>query len=156
VGGSDTAWASGGSAAFRRSIWSELDSMDKLFNPFYWEDIDLSYRARKMGWDIIFEPKSIVNHYHEEGKIKSEFTPDDVKRIAYRNQFIFIWKNLTDLSIMIDHVFWTPVRLCQSLFRGDFIHIQGFFLALGMLPSALKKRQALKAKWKRSDKDLAL
>ncbi|MCX6724479.1 MAG: glycosyltransferase, partial [Candidatus Shapirobacteria bacterium] len=31
-------WASGGSGAFRKSIWLELGGMDEIFAPFYWED----------------------------------------------------------------------------------------------------------------------
>lgn len=133
VDGIDTAWVSGGSGAFRRSMWNTLGGMDTLFNPFYWEDIDLSYRARKAGWKTLFESKSIVNHYHEEGKIKREFTPEEVKRIVYRNQFIFIWKNSTDGSLMLEHAVWTPVRLLQAIIRKDFLMIQGYVWALSKI-----------------------
>ena len=133
VDGTDTAWVSGGSGAFRRSMWKKLGGMDTLYNPFYWEDIDLSYRARKAGWKTLFESKSVVNHYHEEGKIKREYTPEDVKRIVYRNQFIFIWKNSTDLPLMIEHAVWAPVRLLQAFLRKDFLMIQGYILALGKI-----------------------
>lgn len=127
---SDTAWVSGGSGAFRRLMWEKLDGMDTLYNPFYWEDIDLSYRARKCGWKARFAQKSVVHHYHEEGKIKREFTPDEVKRIVYRNQFTFIWKNATDTKILLMNVLWTPVRLVQALFRGDILMIEGYCLAV--------------------------
>lgn len=156
VNRTDTAWVSGGSAAFRRSMWLELGGMDRLFNPFYWEDIDLSYRARKRGWKTIFEPKSIIHHYHAEGKIKSEFSPMDVKRISYRNQYIFIWKNLTDPSILLTHIFWAPIRLIQSLMNGDMVHIQGFMLALGKIREILYKRSLSKKLRQRSDRDLVV
>jgi GT2 family glycosyltransferase len=136
-----TAWVSGGSGAFRRSMWKELGGMDTLYNPFYWEDIDLSYRARKAGWKTLFEPKSIVHHYHEQGKIKQEFTPTDVKRIAYRNQFIFIWKNVTSTDILFEHILWTPLRLLQAILNGDVFMLQGFILALGKFPAIIDHRQ---------------
>jgi GT2 family glycosyltransferase len=41
--GSTTLWVSGGSGAFRKSIWDKLGGLDSLYDPFYWEDIDLSY-----------------------------------------------------------------------------------------------------------------
>ncbi len=130
VGRVSTAWVSGGSGAFRKSMWKKLGGMDMLYNPFYWEDIDLSYRARKAGWKTLFEPKSIVHHFHEEGKIKREFTSKEVKRIVYRNQYIFIWKNVTDVNILAAHMLWTPVRIMQTILSGDSLMVQGYFLAL--------------------------
>ncbi len=148
-----TAWVSGGSGAFRRSMWKELGGMDTLYNPFYWEDIDISYRARKAGWKTIFESKSIVHHYHEEGKIKREFAPSDVKRITYRNQFIFIWKNVTDTGILLTHLVWTPVRILQALARGDSLMAEGCFLAIVKLPVILSHRRTQRRLYKVSDRD---
>lgn len=126
-------WASGGSSAFRKSIWDKLGGLDNLFNPFYWEDIDLCYRAWKSGYKIIFEPKSIVVHEHEEGAIKTKFKPAHVQKIAYRNQYFFIWKNITDGPLLLSHVLWMPYHLVKALLRKDLVFIQGFFLALSQM-----------------------
>lgn len=150
-----TAWVSGGSGAFRKSMWDTLGGMDTIYNPFYWEDIDLSYRARKAGWKTLFESRSIVHHYHEEGKIKREFTSEEVKRIVYRNQFIFIWKNLTDFDLIVYHVLITPVRLLRALFQGDCLMIRGFCNALGRLPAVMYYRTHHRA-FLKSDKTLAI
>ncbi len=150
----DTAWVSGGSGAFRRTMWNMLGGMDALFSPFYWEDIDLSYRARKAGWKIVFEPKSVVGHYHESGVIKSKYTSRDVLRISYRNQFTFIWKNLSDFSIFASHMFWTPIRLLQALLRGDLAFIQGYMSAILRYPLIVIKRQTQSKLWNMSDRIL--
>ncbi len=147
----DTAWVSGGSGAFRKSMWNILGGMDTLYNPFYWEDIDLSYRARKAGWKTVFEARSVVHHWHEEGKIKREFTPADVKRIVYRNQFIFIWKNVTDLRIIFAHAFWTPIRLMQAIVRGDVLMIQGYLAALMRIPAIFNRRKKQKRLYRLTD-----
>lgn len=126
----DTAWVSGGSSAYRRSVWNEIGGMDTAYNPFYWEDIDLSFRIRKAGYNIVFEGKSIVHHYHEEGKIKTEYTPNDVKTITYRNQFLFHWKHIPTIRIWLEHIVWTPIRLVQAIFQRDWPMLQGFLLAL--------------------------
>lgn len=140
VNKTDTAWVSGGSGAFRRSIWNKLGGMDTLYSPFYWEDIDLSYRATRTGYKLIFEPKSVIGHYHEQGKIKSEFSSEDVKRIAYRNQFIFIWKNISDPKEIVWHIILTPVRLLRALRNRDVLMIQGYTLALMRLPQIIVTR----------------
>lgn len=124
-----TAWVSGGSSAFRKSIWEKLGGMDRIYDPFYWEDIDLSYRALKAGYRILFEPKSVVVHEHEIGAIKREYSAIRVKIIAYRNQFLFIWKNLSGLNMVLAHAIWTPVRLLQALLRGDVSMLIGYIWA---------------------------
>jgi len=141
VNRTDTAWVSGGSGAFRKSMWDTLGGMDTIYNPFYWEDIDLSYRGRKAGWKILFEPKSVVHHYHEEGKIKSEFSQDDVKRIVYRNQFIFIWKNLTDKTQYLLHLVYTPLQLIQAFLRKDNGMFTGYWLALQQLIILMRRKK---------------
>jgi GT2 family glycosyltransferase len=89
-----TAWASGGSAVFRKSIWEKLGGFDPLYHPFYWEDFDLGYRAWKAGYKIIWEPKAVVEHRHEStiSKLDRQY----VEMIKERNQLLFIWKNISD------------------------------------------------------------
>ncbi len=97
-----TFWASGGSAVFKRNIWMQLKGMDeKVLSPFYWEDIDLSYRAQKRGYKILWDPRANVIHEHESTmkKLNQKY----VQRIRERNQLLFIWKNLTSDSLIKKH-----------------------------------------------------
>jgi GT2 family glycosyltransferase len=151
-----TAWVSGGSGAFRKAVWHRIGGMDTLYNPFYWEDIDLSYTAWKIGYRILFEPKSIVGHFHEQGTIKTSFSKQDVKRIVYRNQFLFIWKNLSDPFLWLSHIAWTPVRLLQAVLRLDGLMIGGYIDAVRMVPRAWSSRARVSLLWKRSDKELSV
>jgi len=137
---SSTAWVAGGSGAFRKSIWVKLGGIDTMYDPFYWEDIDLSYRARKAGYRILFEPTSVVVHEHEIGAIKREYSAIRVKIIAYRNQFLFIWKNLSDPNILLGHAIWTPIRLLQAVFRGDIAMLVGYIWALFRIHLVISSR----------------
>lgn len=130
----NTLWVNGGSGAFRKSIWKKLGGFNELYNPFYWEDIDLSYRALKCGYEIVFEPKSIVVHEHEKGAIKKKFSESKVRSIAYRNQFIFVWKNATDLDLQLLHLFWLPYHFIKAFIKADLAFFIGFFAALLQLP----------------------
>lgn len=150
----DTAWVSGGSGAFRKTTWDILGGMDQAFNPFYWEDIDLSYRALKAGYRIYFEPKSIVIHSHEQGSIQQSFRKESVHVVAYRNQFLFIWKNVTDVRIIFSHVVWVPIRLLQAVLRGDMPFIQGFMEALQRFFDVIEKRHQYKHLLKKRDSDI--
>ncbi|MEK7550244.1 MAG: glycosyltransferase family 2 protein [Patescibacteria group bacterium] len=94
-----TFWVSGGSGVFRRDLWTKLGGMDEtLFSPFYWEDLDLSYRAMKRGYQLIWEPKGMVEHKHET-TIK-KLPQGYVNRIRERNQLFFIWKNLGSPNLL--------------------------------------------------------
>lgn len=154
IDGNDTAWVAGGSGAFQRKIWRTLGGLDMIFNPFYWEDIDLSYRARKAGYRVVFEPKSAVWHYHEQGAIKTQFQQNRINRIAFRNQFIFIWKNLTDTGLWFEHLFWTPLRIMQELLRGNTNMLTGFVMALGQITHILVIRRKYRSLWKKQDRQI--
>lgn len=147
----NTLWASGGSSAFRKSIWEKLGGMDELYNPFYWEDIDLSYRALKSGYAVMFESRAIVVHKHGEGSIAQHFTPSQIKKIAYRNQFIFVWKNITSKSLMVRHFLWLPYHLINALLRTDGAFISGFLLALVQLPQISRHSQRLIKLFRKTD-----
>ena len=111
-------------------MWERLGGMDPLFNPFYWEDIDLSYRAVKAGYALKFEKKSIVHHYHEKGKILTFFSGSLIQELL-RNQFVFIWKNMSDIDIIRSHFFWFRTVFAGSISFRSFL-ILGFFSAFFM------------------------
>ncbi len=133
----NTLWVSGGSGAFRKSIWDKLGGFNELYKPFYWEDIDLSYRALKSGYEILFEPASVVIHEHNKGAIKKYYSDFKIKTIAYRNQFIFVWENATDLNLQFFHIIWLPYHFLKALFRMDTPFFLGFFKAFILLPKII-------------------
>lgn len=133
-----TLWVNGGSGAFRKSIWDKLGGLNELYNPFYWEDIDLSYRALKSGYKVLFESKSIVVHEHDKGAIKKKYSSFQIKTISYRNQFVFVWENATDFSLQIKHLFFLPYHLLKALLRFDLAFFLGFLRALILLPKVIE------------------
>jgi GT2 family glycosyltransferase len=151
-----TLWVSGGSGVFRKSIWDKLGGMDEIYTPFYWEDIDLSYRAIKSGYKILFEPKSVVTHEHEKGAIKTKFSQSKIKSTVYRNQFIFAWKNLTDINLQITHLFWLPFHLISAIVRRDRMFLVGFFRAFLKLPDVIKSGSDARQCFIKSDKEVVV
>ena len=150
----NTLWVSGGSGAFRKSIWEKLGGLNELYNPFYWEDIDLSYRALKSGYKILFEPKSVVIHEHSIGIIKTKYSQKKIKRIAYRNQFIFVWENATDFNLQFKHLLWLPYHFLNMLRNGDVAFIIGFFRAFILFPKIIKSKSKAQKFFVKKDKDV--
>lgn len=97
-----SSWASGGSAAYRKSIWQLLGGFDPIFAPFYWEDVDISFRAIKAGFEILWESESRVLHQHQT-IISKEFSSRYITRIQQRNQLLFIWKNIHNPKLLGEH-----------------------------------------------------
>ena len=136
-------WAEGGSSIFKRKLFVNLGLLDELYNPFYWEDIDLSYRAWKVGCKILYDPNVKVEHHHES-TISKYFDKSKILKIAFRNQLIFHWKNLTDQDLILKHLFNIP----------KFIFIPGFFDALIRLPKILQARKKAVKLFKKTDKEI--
>lgn len=150
----NTLWVSGGSGAFRKSVWDKLGGLNELFNPFYWEDIDLSYRGQKAGYRVLFEKKSVVIHEHSKGSIKKFFKPYNVQKTVYRNQFIFVWVNITDADLLVSHLMWLPYHIINALRSWDKAFLVGFFTALVRLPKILKYKAKIKKQFKITDKEI--
>ena len=150
----NTLWVSGGSGAFRKSIWEILGGFNELYNPFYWEDIDLSYRALKSGYKVLFEPKSVVYHEHEKGAIKSKFTQSQIKEISYRNQFIFSWENATDYSLQFSHFLWLPYHFVKAILRMDWQFFTGFLKAIVLFPKVISSSFKYQKAFVKKDKEV--
>ncbi|MFH0773092.1 MAG: glycosyltransferase family 2 protein [bacterium] len=146
-------WAEGGAMMFEKKKYEIIQGFDELYAPFYWEDIDLSYRAWKVGYTIYFDSQVLVEHYHES-TIATHFKKSYINTIAYRNQLITIWKNISDLQYMREHIVCLAKNCILSLFKGNCEFIKGFWMALLLLPQIMKKRDQQKKLWKKDDKEL--
>lgn len=97
----ENGWAEGGSCILNKKIVDMLGGFDQVYSPFYWEDVDLSYRAKKAGHAVIFDPTIVVEHHHET--TTGAFDKTYVKTIALRNQLLFTWRNITHYPWRAQH-----------------------------------------------------
>jgi GT2 family glycosyltransferase len=102
-----TDWVCGGSGAFRKELFLKFKGFDKLFYPFYWEDIDLSYRAKKAGYELIFEKKSVVYHQHLVGSIAKEYSEAAIEKISFNNQLKFTRKHIRSIDQIFNFIIFT-------------------------------------------------
>jgi O-antigen biosynthesis protein len=139
-------WASGGQAAFDKKKWNQLGGMNTLYKPFYWEDTDLGYSAWKRGWKVLWAPECHCVHDHQKSVIASNFTKKFVMDTAQRNQFLFIWKNISDKKMLLEHLLYLP----YYLYRYPLPLLKALF----KLPEALSKRRIQQANSIVSDRDI--
>ena len=120
---------SAGFGAFSRDKFNRLEGYDELYLPGIMEDVDLCYRAQKLGYHLYYEPQSIVYHIGQVS-FKKRFGTYQTAVLAHRNNFWFMWKNFSGSKFWIEHLFFLPLRLMFAVLRGNWAFVKGFFGAL--------------------------
>jgi GT2 family glycosyltransferase len=145
-------FAGGGSAMFDRLKLREIGGFEELLSPFYWEDVELSYRAWKRGYTVLFEPAAVVRH-----QLSSTIRRLDrrtVRKIEQRNRLLYHWIHLHDKALFTFHIFWVGLLLLTA----PLMMKPGFILsavdALRVLPQVRKRRREEKALSVRTDRDV--
>ena len=146
-------FASGGASAFSRQKLAELGGFDALFSPFYWEDVELSYRAWKRGWRVLFEPESRVRH-KVSSTIGSRFRRYDVRAIEHRNRLLAHWIHIHDPKMWRSHLIRTALLALTAPVRGDLAFIDGLIEALFRRREVRERRDREKAAAVRSDREV--
>lgn len=126
-------YAGGGSSAYNREKFLALGGFNEIYYPGYVEDADLSYRAWKAGYRVLFSPASKVVHKHRS----TNATQLGNRRIDYlisRNLFILLWQNVTSPRLFLKHLVQSPLRILLDLSRGRFAILRAFLGALLKVP----------------------
>ncbi len=145
-------FALGGQAVFSRSKYLELGGFDELLWPLYHEDIDLSYRAWRRGWRILYEPRSVL--YHLGGQTSSSaYKAKQLKAIVDQNTFLIQWKNIDDPQMRREHLLWLLPRLARAAVEGDTPLLKGFWSAARRLRQMQARRAAEKPLRRISDRE---
>ena len=138
-GPSPILYACGGAAAFRRERFLALGGFDASYHPFYWEDVDVGWRARRRGWGSVHVPASVV--HHEGGATIGRRFPARLVKIAYeRNRLFFLWSNLLDRDLWARHLAWLGPRLGYAALRGRPL-VAALLRARPLLGRALRRRR---------------
>jgi GT2 family glycosyltransferase len=148
----DCFFAVGGQSFYRRDILLELGSIDELLWPMYHEDIELSYRAWKSGYRIIYAPDSVCHHLggHTSRKV---FTPVELRSFVRQNELLTVWKDVEDWRMLGSHVLMFVPRLAVSIVRRDRGTIAGYWSAIKRLPAALRARKTACKTFRLSDRE---
>lgn len=126
--------SSGGIFMIRKNLLIELGGFDEYFNPYGWEDVDLSIRLRKKGFKIYYNYKAIV--YHAGGRSTRGFIKE-YELSKTKNYFYLIRKHSNPFNIILFYLLF-PFRLlivsCGQIRRGEaqliFPQISGIYKKL--------------------------
>lgn len=132
-------------------IREDYDYFDSDFH-FFYEDLDVAWRAKRRGWKGYYVPKAIA--YHIRGgtarfssgidkPYARKYLNNELHIDLIKNRYITIIKNESILGLLLhllaiilyDFIMWSYI----ILFRPQLI--KSFLLNLGYLKDALKKRK---------------
>ena len=133
-----SAFAGGGASMFDRDKFVDLGGFEELLSPYYWEDVELSYRAWKRGYTVLYEPRAVARHRISStiGKLPEA----GVKRIQQRNRIILHWINLHDRRLMRWHLLWLLLLTLTAPIRLQSGFIPSVLSAFGKLKEIRKRR----------------
>lgn len=83
-------YISGAAIMLPRALWEEIGGFDERFVPAYCEDSDLAFAVRKAGYQVLYQPQSVVVHF--EGVSNGTDTSTGLKHYQVLNQQKFYEK----------------------------------------------------------------
>jgi GT2 family glycosyltransferase len=145
-------FAGGGSAMFDREKFLSIGAFEALLSPFYWEDVELSHRAWKRGYLVVYEPRSVARH--RVSSTIRKLNRRRVRSIQRRNRLIYHWIHLHDGRMLASHILWVALLALTAPLRLQPGFITSLAAALKALPRIRARRGEEKRLAKRSDREV--
>ncbi|GAB4311233.1 MAG: hypothetical protein Kow0059_01150 [Candidatus Sumerlaeia bacterium] len=83
-------YVTGAALAVRRDLFLYLRGFDEDYNPAYYEESDLCWRARRCGYKVLYVPTAVL--WHKEGAALTKWSAA-FYWLNYRNRIRFLMKN---------------------------------------------------------------
>lgn len=133
-------YVTGAALLIKKGVIEEIGYLDEKFSPFYFEEMDWCFRAKKSGYKIIYSPNAEIVH-HESFSMKKR-----------ANNFVYFVKNKNRIRLMLIHfsktklfkgAFWEILRLFKSVFKlRTHLLIKAYIVNLDDIREILEKRRA--------------
>jgi GT2 family glycosyltransferase len=117
------------------------------------EDIELSYRGWKRGWQVRYEPRSVAFHDASQ-TMKRAFKRRALNRLSRRSRIVMHWILLHDRRMFGMHLVSMAGQLLTSWLWLDWPLYWAVFTGLKNLPAIIQKRNENRKNAVLSDRDL--
>jgi GT2 family glycosyltransferase len=97
-GAHPTLYAVGCCVVCERAGFLALGGYDATFAPFFWEDVDLGYRAWRRGMAILHVPEASCRH-DGSATLREQYTLEERERVFFRHRVLFHLRNLQDPAL---------------------------------------------------------
>jgi GT2 family glycosyltransferase len=112
--------ASGAALLLRRSALEEISLDGEVFDEdffLYYEDTDLCWRAKRLGWRVLYEPRARAIHARGWRRDRRREVPVAIRRHSFKNHHLQILKN----ERSVDLLWRLPVLLGWEVLRFGFV-----------------------------------
>lgn len=119
-------WATGACLMMRTDVYSKAGGLDELFFA-HMEEIDLCWRVRNLGYDIVCLPQSRVYHYG--GGSLAMGNPRKTK-LNFRNSLLMLYKNLPlsrRRSVIVKRLLLDGVAAINFLLHGEVMQVKAIW-----------------------------
>jgi len=92
----DINYCSGSCLFVKKELFNKVGCFDSEFEPAYWEDTDLCFSIRKLGYRVLYQP--LAQLYHYEGSTQGTSTEKGLKshQLVNQKKFYKKWKSTID------------------------------------------------------------
>ena len=92
----DVDYCSGACLLGRRDLFEKAGGFDQRYAPAYYEDTDLAFAIRQMGFRVVYQPKAVITHF--EGVSAGTDTASGMKRYQEinRSKFVEKWRTVLE------------------------------------------------------------
>ena len=97
------AYGVGGACLLRRDEFLARGGCDRIYEPFYFEDLDIGWYGWRSGQRVLYVPDSVVEHHHR-GTIRKRVRERFVRAMIEKNRLLFQWKFLDTQEACAEHV----------------------------------------------------
>ncbi len=146
-------FGSGAYTAYDASKLSALGGFCELLAPFYWEDVEICYRAWKRGWTVEYEPNSVVHHL--SSATLGTDREQKIRMITERNRLLMTWINLHDRIWLTAHFSQLMLKLLGATLSLDLVYWRSFWRALTQVRAVRRARRKEMECSVRSDREIA-
>lgn len=83
----DMDYVTGAAFAIHRKVLEQLGGLDEGFNPALYEEVDYCYRARRLGYRVVYQPQAVLVHYESTALPKPHY---ELYSLLHRNRLRFV------------------------------------------------------------------
>lgn len=108
----EVSFVTGAALAMWRDLGRNLSFFDEDFYPVYYEDVDLCWRARKEGVQVVYQPRAVAYH-HESVTMNRE--SGQYYTYYHANRLRFVTKHYSPEQVMLDFLPAEAARVSEEM-----------------------------------------
>jgi GT2 family glycosyltransferase len=152
---------SGALCLCRAQALSELQVDGQVFDDAFFaykEDVDLSWRARLLGWKCVYTPRAVayhVGHWRSAERLRKD-VPRTTRYHSFKNRRLMILKNdiLSNILYAMLPVLWFELRAFGYVLLREPFLLKAYWDIFRLIPRVLYWRQVIRARCRVSARDM--